>query len=42
MNYDYLTLDFDKILDKVKTYTKTNYAKEKMTFDLIGKTYDEV
>lgn len=42
MNYDYKVLEFDKILDILKTYTKTNYAKDKITIDLIGKSYDEI
>lgn len=42
MKYDYLTLEFDKILEKVKLYTKTNYAKEKLNIDLIGKSFEEV
>ena len=42
MNYDYKVLEFDKILEILKTYTKTNYAKDKITIDLIGKSYDEI
>lgn len=42
MNYDYKILEFDKILDELKKYTKTNYAKEKLTINLIGKSFEEI
>lgn len=41
MNYDFEVLEFDKILDILKTFTKTNYAKRKIEFDLIGKNYED-
>ena len=28
--YDTIQLEFNKIIEKLKTYTKTNYAKEKL------------
>ncbi len=42
MKYDFSVLEFDIILEKLKTYSKTNYAKRKIEFDLIAKDYDDV
>lgn len=41
MKYDFKILEFDKILDKLKTYAKTNYAKNKIDYKLLSSSYDE-
>ena len=41
MKYDFSILEFDVILDRLKKYTKTNYAKTKIKYGLIAKSYEE-
>lgn len=42
MRYDIETLEFNKVLEKLKGYTKTNYAKELIDNLSLDNDYDEI
>lgn len=40
--YDTKTLEFDKIIDKLKDFAKTNYAKSKIINYKLGESFEEI